>query len=625
MKKYRSLICLLLALCLLLTGCRWPRNTKDPTKAPDTAAPTETEPEETTENITVHVSDDGRDPSISQGDAAMIRWQNKGARDYLPEAKVDLKTVSEMEYVRPDVATMYADFDSLIEDAATVTDAQALLDRCFKVFDQYTNFATMKTLANIRYSINNSDAFYRAEYDFCEAESPNVSEKMERLNKALAAGPTRERLEALYFGEGYFLKYDDYEVYTNPEYLALAKQEKELLTQYRDLVDNPTIEYDGEEQSFEELLGNTSGMDYLKVLKLYYNKYNPLLGELFIELVKVRKQLAAVLGYETYAAYSYDIVYERDYTPEQGAAFVQAVETELVPIYEQMQDSRDYRKYSSGFVSQPASEEQVREMVRTAAMNIGGAVADAYRFLELYDLADLTQADEKTNGSFMTYIYDYESPFIMVNSTGTGSDYSTFAHEFGHFTDAFFTYGADEDLETAETFSQSMEFLAVIYCDTLSSGERDNLLYGSTADLLTAFISQAAFAKFEQLVYELPDEELTLENVNGIYRQVAKDFGYYERTFDFYYSQSWVDVLHFFEVPYYVISYCVSAETALQVYRIETEKPGKGLITYFNLLARKEDEGIQRVAESAGLENPFNPASMERTAAFLTWALGLEE
>lgn len=625
MKKYRSLICLLLALCLLLTGCRLPRGTKDPTKEPETAAPTEPTPEETSDNASVHVGEDGRDPSVSQGDDAMIRWQNMGARDYLPEAKVELKTVSEMEYVRPDVETMYADFDGIIEDAATVTDAQAILDRCFKVFDQYTNFATMKTLANIRYSINNTDAFYRAEYDFCEAESPTVSEKVERLNKALAAGPTREQLEALYFGEGYFLKYDDYEVYTNPEYLALAKEEKELLTQYRDLVDNPTVEYKGEEVPFEELLGSVSGYDYLKVLKAYYAKYNPLLGNVYIELVKVRKQLAAVLGYDSYAAYAYEIEYERDYTPEQGAAIISAIETDLVPIYLQMLDSRDYRRYSNGFISKPATEEQVRAMVGSAARNIGGAVADAYRFLELYELADLTQADEKTNGSFMTYIYDYESPFILVNSTGTGEDYSTFAHEFGHFTDAFYNYNASEDLETAETFSQAMEFLAVIYCDTLKSSEQDNLLYGSTADILTAFISQAAFAKFEQQVYELPDEELTLDAINGIYRQVTKDFGYYDRTYDFYYSQRWVDVLHFFEVPCYVISYCVSADTALQVYRIETETPGEGVSTYFDLLTRSEDDGIQKVAERAGLDNPFDPASMEKTAAFLSWALGLEE
>ena len=557
---------------------------------------------------------------VDPTDQALIRWQNGGQRDYLPDEPVEMRPFSEMPYVRPDTETLYAEFESLIRRAETAG-AEELLSDYYRLYSDYISFYSMDTIANIRYSQKNSDSYYKAEYDFCENEKPTVEEKLETLNKAFAASPVRDELERLYFGEGYFERYDDYEVYTNPEYLRLSQEEASLLSEYRALSSDPQVSYKGETKSLDEWMETDSYAVYLGALKAYYEQYNEKLGEIYLRLVRVRQQLAEALGYDSYAEYSYEISYYRDYSPAQGSAFLQGIRKHLLPVLEDALQSPAIAMLSA----QKTSERELIELVESAAQNIGGPVWDACRFMRAYALCDIAASAEKVEASFQSYIYDYEAPFVLVNAEGTSDDYATFAHEFGHFTDAYHNYDANEDLETAETFSQAMEFLALEYNDLLSETQRDRLIRKNLFDLLQTFVYQAAYAEFESGVYALEPEELSLETVNELYRQVCKDYGIYEKGFDFYYAQGWVDVIHFFEVPYYIISYCVSAETALQVYRLETERSGQGVEAYFRLLDRSYEAGVQQVMEDAGLENPFRDEVLEQAAAFFRQELGLKK
>jgi oligoendopeptidase F len=640
MKKRNRLACLLsllLMFSLLLSSCVGPG--VFPAVPIDTTAPTsshlETKPPvETTTKPTElpspEPSSTAETPSteptgtteftVDPNDTALIRWQNAGQRDYLPDEPVAMVPFSEMNYVRPDVEKLYAEFDSLTQRAANSTDAESLLSEFYKLYDGYISFYSMDSLANVLYSLDTTRNYYQDEYDYCESEAPNLEEKLEALYKAFAASPSRKELEKLYFTEGFFDKYDDYEVYTNPEYLRLSQEEAALLTEYRDLTADIQVTYQGKTKSLDEWMETNNYSEYIGALTAYYEQYNAAVGDVYVRLVKVRQQLAAALDYDSYADYSYDMTYGRDYTPEQGSAFLEGIRTHLLPVL-----NRANADLSLAWLDyDDASEESLRNMLESAAQNIGGTVFDAYRFMTAYDLCDIGKSPRKLEASFQTYLYDYEAPFVFLNSRGDSKDYTTFSHEFGHFTDSYYNYGANEDLETAETFSQAMEFLALTYTDTLSEKEKNTLLKKNLLDTLQTFVYQGAYADFESRVYALDPDEITLEKINDLYRQCCKDYGLYEQGFDFYYSQSWIDVLHFFEVPYYIISYCVSAETALQVYRLEAEEKGAGVAAYFRLLDRSYDAGVQQVMEDAKMESPFRDGVLEETAEFFTLKLGIK-
>ena len=75
---------------------------------------------------------------------------------------------SEMEYRRPDVEQLYADFDALIQEAKQSGDAASLLEDYYELYSRYISFYSMDTLANIRYSLNTADSYFKSEYDFCQ-------------------------------------------------------------------------------------------------------------------------------------------------------------------------------------------------------------------------------------------------------------------------------------------------------------------------------------------------------------------------------------------------------------------------------------------------------------------------
>ena len=125
----------------------------------------------------------------------------------------------------------------------------------------------------------------------------------------------------------------------------------------------------------------------------------------------------------------------------------------------------------------------------------------------------------------------------------------------------------------------------------------------------------------QTLRVSLPEEELTVENLNAISLQTAKDYGYFEEGAEDYYAMSWIDITHFFEQPWYVISYCVSNDAAFQIYQAELAEAGAGLALYEAILPRESDGFLDTIEEQGGMESPFAAGRMESTAALIREAL----
>lgn len=597
-RKFCPVLALLLAMLLLASACSVPINI---TNTPEPVLPAVIEPD---------------------WDLVLPRQQNAGGRDYLPDGEIDMLRFEYIEYEHPDTEALFNAFDTATLAVTDGHSADEVLELFYDAYDLYYHFYSMETLANVRYYAEMSNEYYKEEYEFCEQVAPDVSEKLERFLKACAKSPMKAELETLYFGEGELDKYIDYEVYTNPEYLELSKQEASVMEEYHRTLEDPQIMFEGEMQSYNDLMEEYENdySVYLELLELYYNTYNPIIAEYYIRLLKIHRQMAETLGYDSYADLCYDQTYERDYTWEDGKNYVAGIREHIVPLYEDINESGLI--YSSSFGS--ADEEAVRSTLHSIIGKFGGTLEEAYNYMLAYDLCDLTYSTDKMDTSFTTYIYELETPYILINPSGTEDDIFTYAHEFGHFTDMYHSYSSDEDLETAETFSQGLEWLTLCYLDEgFSSYKLKSFRTQKLVDTVSVFISQAAYADFEDRAGALSDDELTVDALNDIYRQICKDYGFYSEFADFYYSMAWIDIPHFFEAPYYVISYCISSDTALQIYQHELETPGAGLDLYNTLLDRTAGDGIQAVCEAACMENPFSEGRLKEITDFLYEQLDL--
>lgn len=588
-KRLVLLLSLLLALSVLLQGCLMPfpsdrfdyltEETTEPTKPTDRGEPAE-------------------------------------ADSYLPydefprpeEAELEPVAFEDMEYTRPDAAALckaLGELEKLVKNGGSFDEVGAAFEAAYS---DYSLFNTMDSLSYIRHTIDLNDEYYETENNWCEEQSPLIEQALEKCYIAMGQSDLRDRLEEEYFTEDFFDFYDENQIYSNDRVVKLMQKDNDLQAQYMALQSDQTIEWNGEEVLYEDIIGDES-LDYdsyLMAYQLYYNKYNPQVGEIFAEMIRTRNEIARELGYDTFADFAYSYYYDRDYTPEEAEDYLSDIAAELAPMY-------FYAVYGTQSTT-PCSTDEVLDLFEKTVYRFGGEFATSYEFMQAYDLMDITDSSSKMPGSYVTYLSSYQMPFLYVSPTGKLDDLLTCCHEFGHFVDGFVNCNGTSSIDCNEIFSQGLEFLSLSRAE-LDDDEREALTISKVADSLMTFVSQAAYAEFELRAYALPDDQLNTEGLNALFLECMEEFGQSYTGMEDIIAPGWIDIQHFLIAPYYVISYCVSNDAALQIFQLEEEN-GTGLETYRALMSTSSGNTILALLEENGMESPFEPGRVEELADF---------
>ena len=107
----------------------------------------------------------------------------------------------------------------------------------------------------------------------------------------------------------------------------------------------------------------------------------------------------------------------------------------------------------------------------------------------------------------------------------------------------------------------------------------------------------------------------------SLFAECCVDFGLFDEASAEQAARSWIDVQHFFSAPYYVISYCVSNDAALQIYQLEQETPGAGLKAFSDLLYAAPESTFLAMLQDGSLTSPFDENRMQDLAAYFKEAL----
>lgn len=493
---------------------------------------------------------------------------------------------SQMTYTRPDMEAFQALVEESCQLGKTSKDVDQVLQQTTELYDAYDRFYTMLSLADIFYCKDLSNAEAQAEYEFCTSQSGQVEQALEAYYQALAQGPAVEELEE-YFGEGFFDGYTG-ESQWDETFLDLWNREQEAVARYY------------------EAMNQMSDAGYDEMEKT--------LGPILVELIGLRQELATQMGYDDCEEFLWDWSYNRTYTPQDVDAYLQEIQQELAPLYRQVQTSGLYeevyrRRYGEG---------QCLSYLSSATEAMGGGIREAYEEMTSRELYDIAPGERKYEGSFEVYLASYDAPYVFVNPYEDISDFLSFSHEFGHFTNDYLAGGSYVSTDVAELMSQGMEFMSLCYATEPGEKELDMARRLRLADSLGVYVEQAAYYSFERQAYRLTGEELTVENLNTIYSQVAQDFGFDSVGWD---EAEWTGVAHFYTNPFYVISYVVSGDGAMQLYQLERKEAGAGLELFQELLETDEDIPLLTLLEQSGLESPFDRISA--VAATFREELGL--
>ena len=537
---------------------------------------------------------------------ALYRGRGAFARAVADVQNYDaIRPFSEMPYKSPDARELNDAFGRARTLAERGEDAEALiaaLDRAFWIYD---NFYTLDTIAMIRSDSDQSDAYYRDEYNRCEIMSAQVEQWREQMLHACAVSKLRPALER----SGYFapgdLDYYEQEDSFDDALMALYQRESELLADYRALIADDAVEIDGEEMSLNEYLAreSLSEDEHNSAYLAWLQRVNGEIAGIYAQLIDVRLEIAGKLGYDSYEQFCYDD-YARDYSPAEASAWLGEIRQVLGPYRQELIDRGEYDRIEYPVLT----ERQLMERLRDAMDALGDPAAEAFGFMEDYELYNVSADLRKSPVSYTAYLYRYDTPYLFVDAYGDVEDLVTTAHEFGHFLAAYSQGLWSAPLDLDETWSQGMEFLALEKLE--GTPHYDELKRIKLLDALDAYTSQAAYSAFEQAVYELPEDERTAERFNELCLECMRDYGQLEDDGEIS-ALWWTQVTHLFEMPFYMVSYCTSADAAMQLYQLALDDPDAAWEAY-QILLEDWDIPYADALEDAGLETPMTPGHAAR-------------
>ena len=400
--------------------------------------------------------------------------------------------------------------------------------------DEYTRIRTYSELAWIDfYAADGQDDVIT---DACQHLDDSLTEAGDILfsaaSKAISNDTSKEF--SAFLGEDLTADLEDYEDMTDRE-SELLSRETELKMRYREL----------------------SSQKYGFVTHELSQK----LGEIFMELVRIRTELARIHGYDSYAQYAYENTYGRDYTPGDAAALC-----EKIKPYARVYFRECY--YSGAFyVKTPSfTPDELMDLLREYAPRFSPGAEEAQRYMEGHGLCFLESSENVSNVGFTTLLPQYNAPFLFDALFGVSNDVTRLFHEFGHYCEAYLNpepdrLGSSGSYDVFEIHSTSMEALMLGWYDEIFGEEADLARIHALDGLLDNVVSGCLYDEFLQYAYSHPD--MTVDELNDAYRRIASSYGVPVQYSAWRYA--WADVSHNFESPFYYISYAASGLATLQI------------------------------------------------------------
>ncbi|WP_066685452.1 M3 family metallopeptidase [Christensenella intestinihominis] len=509
---------------------------------------------------------------------------------------------SEIEYVHPDVEETAARFYEMADEIDVCEDAQELKDLFEEGEALYQDYNTMMNLASLMSTMDLADEKWAEEEAYTAQGFTAVDMAYEEYYIALYYSPFREEIEQNW-QPGYFDNVVQDEEWYAEGTRELYEREAALLSEYAQKRATAKVLWDGQELSYEDInmIGDTD--EYYGALAAWHEAYEPVLGDIYVELVKTRNELAQVLGYDNYT----EMVFAqngKDYSPEMMETMTGEIVEYLVPVYTEIWDYP---------IEGEAEYEKWADFLQSTFYDMDSTLGGNFQLMREYGLIDWEPRTDKSPGAYTTYLDTYYSPFVLMSYTGDEYSMTTLVHEFGHFNNYLETGVIAEARDVSEIYSQALELLASNHYGEYFGEETGyEMQYNTLSDKLDSFVEQAYYTAVEQEVYSLDPEGVTLEAVEEIAGRQAERFGLTSNRYEDQYAYDWVAIPHIYESPYYTFAYATSADIAVQLWELSLADEQAAMDVYQKLLLREESTDFIANAQAAGLASPFDEGEIRR-------------
>lgn len=552
---------------------------------------------------------------------------------------------SEMSYARPDVdalLTLCAQLAQKVEKAAS---GEELVELYREQSEAFADYNTAANLANIHYTCDTRDAYWRAEQDFFDENGPAVANASTQISRAFLANPHVDALTAA-FGSTCVAGMKNAVLAMDDSCVALQQEYNALVSQYQSIYGGALIDFDGQQLTIPQLGKYKQSTDAAvrrrayEAEGAYFDAHRTELDEIYTKIVKNLNQQARQMGYTDYSALSYVRMNRIGYGPEEIKAFRDQVAKDVVPQLQKVMELRRRRTgiehptfadlgivFKDGNPTPIEGYEARMAAARTMYHELSPETAEFIDFMQDNELFDVESRPGKMGGGYMTSLPAYKAPFIFANWNGTSADVDVLTHECGH---AFEGYLAERDpnvpadlecpgMESAEIHSMAMEFLTAPWHHLLFGADVDKYALLHAEDSFIFLSYGCMVDEFQHIMYQQPD--LTPDQRNAVWLELERK---YRPWVDFdglpFYSRGagWQRQLHIYECPFYYIDYCLSTMAALQFFLLSLDDHEDAWQRYLRLVRRAGLASYTELCQTAGLQVPFTQGSIADIARRMT-------
>lgn len=460
----------------------------------------------------------------------------------------------------------YKDIDTILE-LSKAGDSEKLLNLYDKLYNELLNIYDIQTVCVIEHYKDFTSDYYADELNYINEVGLLCEDEFCSAMHEITLGPCRDELEK-HIPVDIFRGYKEYEPLSE-EQIELENRETELVTEY-------------------------NGLD------TYADDFYDKAGEIFIELVKIRNQIAELKGYDNYCDYADVEIFDRDYDTKELDSFHKAVKS----LYDYEIDLDLYSLASLDFEYDFDGETQIKNL-KEIIYGISDLADEAYDYFVKNKLYYLNNEDYNYDCGFTATYEGMGVPFIYYRINKGASDISSMCHEFGHFTNAYLDKNPNPLFVSGcydlfEIHSNAFDLLASRNYSKLIDDPYNFYEIFNVFSIISGSVMNGCIVdEWERVIYKNPD--MSIEQMCELFKDIFNQYNCFDYT-EYGLANYWMDIPHVFESPMYYISYATSGFAALQIWQM-------GLIDYDGAVKVWEDivkqgayyTGYMEVVEDAGL------------------------
>ncbi|MBQ8590960.1 MAG: hypothetical protein IJ486_10975 [Firmicutes bacterium] len=455
-----------------------------------------------------------------------------------------------------------------------------------KLLKEYRHYRGVESILKIKYYKEPTNDDVTFEYRQIQESGDELDDLFGILTRDLLESPCDSGIREL-LSEEDVEAYEQYREYEPVKIMIVPGYSEDVYKRERDLISFYTT----------DLLPGLESGEY---------KHSFLMHS-YISLWETRRAIADANGYDNYAEYAYEVMYGRDYGPDELSEYFREVKMYLCPLRDDVYELADfyYERNKDVFHDEYAGERAL-DMLEDYFSMMSGELLESLTYMREHGLYDTEPDQTKSPIGITGYIEDYYVPFFFDSPYENLTDFFTAAHEMGHYNDYYWmdpgSMTLEDNLDVAEVHSQALELLMTEYYEELFGEASDYVFFEQLASILNALCKGAMLGELENRVYRSGD--LSADKVTEIYCQLMIEYGYAEEGTLPNEMTDWVEISHLYQDPCYCISYSVSAAAALEFW-MEAQKNHLATVDKYLEFVSLDFVPFRDALEEVGLQSPF--------------------